>query len=69
MAEEYPSGKTLSQLGLVASAGVNDDPYVFNICVDSRNVKKGDLFAAMPGVLQHGAEFIQFALRMGACQT
>lgn len=66
MAEEYPSGKTLSQLGLVASAGVNDDPYVFNICVDSRNVKKGDLFAAMPGVLQHGAEFIQFALRMGA---
>jgi UDP-N-acetylmuramoyl-L-alanyl-D-glutamate--2,6-diaminopimelate ligase len=66
MTQELPSGKTLSQLGLVANAGVNDDPYVFNICVDSRHVKKGDLFAAMPGALQHGAEFIQFALRMGA---
>ena len=66
MAIEHQSGKKLSQLGLVANAGVNDDPFVFNICVDSRDVKKGDLFAAMPGALQHGAEFIQFALRMGA---
>ncbi len=66
MADEIPSGKTLSQLGLAASAGVAGDPFVFNICVDSRDVKKGDLFAAMPGALQHGAEFIQFAVRMGA---
>lgn len=66
MSEMNAQGKKLSELGLIANAGVMGDPVVPNICVDSRNVKPGDLFAAMPGALQHGAEFIQYALRMDA---
>ena len=34
--------------------------------VDSREVREGHLFAALPGTRLHGAEFIQYALRMGA---
>jgi len=34
--------------------------------VDSREVKPGFLFAALPGTTVHGAEFIQYALRQGA---
>jgi UDP-N-acetylmuramoyl-L-alanyl-D-glutamate--2,6-diaminopimelate ligase len=36
------------------------------LAVDSRLVKDGYLFGAMPGSRAHGAEFIQYALRMGA---
>ncbi|ARE85111.1 UDP-N-acetylmuramoyl-L-alanyl-D-glutamate--2, 6-diaminopimelate ligase [Roseovarius mucosus] len=34
--------------------------------MDSREVKPGFLFAALPGTTVHGAEFIQYALRQGA---
>ena len=34
--------------------------------MDSREVKPGFLFAALPGSNMHGAEFISYALRMGA---
>lgn len=56
--------KTLSSLGLTAKAGCN--PGISGLAVDSRDVEEGFLFAAMPGVKMHGAEFIQYALRMGA---
>ncbi len=56
--------KTLSQLGLTASAGCN--PTITGLAVDSREVKDGFLFAALPGTQVHGGEFIQYALRMGA---
>ncbi|MBB5515348.1 UDP-N-acetylmuramoyl-L-alanyl-D-glutamate--2,6-diaminopimelate ligase [Rubricella aquisinus] len=36
------------------------------IAVDSRDVKPGFLFAALPGSKIHGAEFATYALRMGA---
>ncbi|QHQ34043.1 UDP-N-acetylmuramoyl-L-alanyl-D-glutamate--2,6-diaminopimelate ligase [Algicella marina] len=36
------------------------------LSVDSRDVKPGHLFFALPGVKIHGAEFISYALRMGA---
>lgn len=36
------------------------------LSVDSRLVKPGHLFAALPGSNMHGAEFIQYALRMDA---
>jgi len=39
---------------------------ITGIAVDSREVREGTLFAAMPGSRVHGAEFIQYALRMGA---
>lgn len=56
--------RTLSDLGLTAAAGRN--PIIFGLAVDSREVKDGFLFAALPGTRVHGATFIQFALRMGA---
>ena len=55
---------SLSSLGLTARGGANPD--ITGIAVDSRAVKDGFLFAAMPGSRVHGAEFIQYALRMGA---
>jgi UDP-N-acetylmuramoyl-L-alanyl-D-glutamate--2,6-diaminopimelate ligase len=55
---------SLSSLGLTARGGANPD--ITGVAVDSRAVKDGFLFAAMPGSRVHGAEFIQYALRMGA---
>ncbi|MBM1309381.1 UDP-N-acetylmuramoyl-L-alanyl-D-glutamate--2,6-diaminopimelate ligase [Sulfitobacter mediterraneus] len=55
---------SLSSLGLTARGGANPD--ITGVAVDSRAVKEGYLFAAMPGSRVHGAEFIQYALRMGA---
>lgn len=54
----------LSELGLRASRG--DDAEITGLAVDSRDVKDGYLFAALPGTNLHGGEFIQYALRMGA---
>lgn len=59
--------KTLSELGLTAKGGVSaGETPVTGLCVDSRETLDGFLFAALPGARAHGAEFIQFALRMGA---
>ncbi len=54
----------LSSLGLTAKGEAN--PQITGIAVDSRQVKEGFLFAAMPGTQMHGGAFIQYALRMGA---
>ena len=54
----------LSLLGLRGDKG--RDPEVTGIAVDSRQVKPGHLFAALPGSVTHGGEFIQYALRQGA---
>lgn len=54
----------LSQLGLRARDG--RDPEITGLSLDSRQVKPGHLFAALPGAALHGGEFIQYALRMGA---
>ena len=56
--------KKLSELGLRATAG--GDVSVSGLAVDSRLVKEGMLFAALPGTAVHGGAFIQYALRMGA---
>ncbi|SMX27800.1 UDP-N-acetylmuramoyl-L-alanyl-D-glutamate--2, 6-diaminopimelate ligase [Pelagimonas phthalicica] len=56
--------KSLTELGLTARAG--REAQVTGLAVDSREVKEGYLFAALPGTRVHGGEFIQFALRMGA---
>ncbi|MEO1107641.1 MAG: UDP-N-acetylmuramoyl-L-alanyl-D-glutamate--2,6-diaminopimelate ligase [Pseudomonadota bacterium] len=56
--------KKLSQLALTARGGANPD--ITGLAVDSREVKEGFLFAALPGTRVHGGEFIQYALRMGA---
>ena len=56
--------KTLADLGLTAQGG--RDAAVTGLSVDSRTVKEGHLFAALPGAKTHGGEFISYALRMGA---
>ncbi len=61
MAEQ---SRKLSTLALRAQGG--RDPGITGIAVDSREVKDGFLFAALPGTRVHGGEFIQYALRMGA---
>lgn len=59
------TGKTtLTDLGLRSQSGQNVE--ITGISVDSRDVKPGYLFAAMPGVTVHGGEFIQYALRQKA---
>ncbi|MEM7597816.1 MAG: UDP-N-acetylmuramoyl-L-alanyl-D-glutamate--2,6-diaminopimelate ligase [Pseudomonadota bacterium] len=56
--------KSLDQLGLTALGGKKAQ--IAGLAVDSREVKPGFLFAALPGSNMHGAEFISYALRMGA---
>ena len=56
--------RQLSQLGLRPAQG--GDIAVTGLSVDSRQTRPGHLFAALPGTRMHGAEFAQYALRMGA---
>jgi UDP-N-acetylmuramoyl-L-alanyl-D-glutamate--2,6-diaminopimelate ligase len=54
----------LSDLGLTARAG--RDPALSGITADSRAVRPGMLFAALPGTATHGAKFIPVTLEQGA---
>ena len=54
----------LSDLGLTARAG--RDPVLSGLTADSRAVRAGMLFAALPGSATHGARFIPAALEQGA---
>lgn len=59
----------LHRLGLTADAalfGPDLTAPLTGVAVDSREVKPGYLFAALPGSTLHGAEFVTYALRMGA---
>ena len=56
--------KKLSELGLTARGGI--DPMIAGVTVDSRAVRPGFLFAALPGARVHGAAFIEGALAAGA---
>lgn len=56
--------RRLSDLGLTPKTG--GDVVVTGVALDSRKVLPGTLFAGLPGTQVHGAEFIQYALRMGA---
>jgi UDP-N-acetylmuramoyl-L-alanyl-D-glutamate--2,6-diaminopimelate ligase len=55
---------TLAELGLTAKAG--RDARVTGLAIDSRHVRVGALFAALPGSAVHGASYIETALRAGA---
>lgn len=41
-------------------------PEITGLAVDSREVRPGNIFAALPGTRVHGAAFVATALRMGA---
>lgn len=55
---------SLAELGLRAQGG--REAQIKGLAVDSRTVKDGFLFAALPGSNLHGAGFIETALMMGA---
>ena len=57
--------KSLAELGLTPRRGAADTR-IEAVTLDSRAVRPGTLFAALPGSRVHGAEFIDPALRMGA---
>ena len=56
--------KRLSDLGLTARAG--RDPALSGMTADSRAVRPGMLFAALPGTTLHGGQFIATAVDQGA---
>lgn len=62
----------LSELARVAGArvavgpGARADVDVTGVCLDSRSVLPGDLYAALPGALAHGADFVAAARASGA---
>ena len=60
------AGKTVSLNALGLTARDGRDAQVTGLCVDSREVKPGYLFAALPGSNVHGGDFIKYALRMEA---
>ncbi|MBC7477128.1 MAG: UDP-N-acetylmuramoyl-L-alanyl-D-glutamate--2,6-diaminopimelate ligase [Pseudorhodobacter sp.] len=58
------TAKKLSTLGLTARQGL--DPILTGLTQDSRAVRPGFLFAALPGSVAHGAAYIPTALAAGA---
>jgi len=56
--------QSLAALGLTAQGG--REAHITGLSVDSSTVRPGHLFAALPGVNVHGAEFVPYALRMQA---
>ena len=70
VANEGKVSSTLEDLGLMVGATRAGDwskpAVITGLAVDSRDVKPGFLFFALPGVSVHGGEFVTYALRMGA---
>ena len=63
--DKWPrSQATLAELGLVTSVG--QDIVINGISANSRTVKSGYLFAALPGSRIHGAKFVDDAINRGA---
>ncbi|HEY0970020.1 MAG TPA: Mur ligase family protein [Gemmatimonadales bacterium] len=59
--------RRLSELGRAAGLRLHgEDIVVSGLCADSRRVRGGDLFVAVPGTSQDGARFVDDAVRAGA---
>ncbi len=56
--------KSLVELGLTAPGAGSVS--IAGLACDSRQVRDGFLFAALPGTRAHGVEFVEFAVRGGA---
>ena len=50
-----------------ADTDIRSDAIVSNLCLDSREVGQGSAFFAIPGSSSDGREFINNAIREGAC--
>ena len=60
-----PLPDVAAALGLPAPPGA-DAVAVTGVTLDSRDVVPGDLYAALPGAVRHGADFAAAAVRQGA---
>ncbi len=58
--------KRLSTLGLIPRRGAGTDVEVSGVCSNSRDLRPGELFAALPGAARHGADFVADARERGA---
>jgi len=56
---------TVSDINVTADGG-SGDPVISDIVYDSRNVKPGSLYVAVPGTKVHGDTFIESAIKNGA---
>lgn len=59
-------GELLAAAGSGARIVGSSDDVVSGVCLDSRAVQPGDLYAALPGANVHGAKFIAMAVANGA---
>jgi len=65
-ARPVPLAEVAAQLGLPAAPERASSPAVTGITHDSRAVRPGDLYAALPGAHAHGADFAAQAAALGA---
>ena len=68
---ERPTSAPVRLAGLIeavqwAGAPATDDLMITGVTLDSRAVRAGDLFAALPGHVHHGADFAASAVASGA---
>ena len=61
-----PTSTSLSALGSRLNLQVSGDIEITGITHDSRAVTNGDLYVAIPGLTQHGINFVQQAIDNGA---
>ena len=64
--EDGPQREGAHQQGHAGLRGSAFAPAVTGLTADSRDVRPGELFVAVPGTQQDGAEFVADALRAGA---
>ena len=57
---------TLPQGRAIGGAGSSGDIQVQSLCSDSRRVRPGDLFVALPGLSNDGHDFVTDAIQRGA---
>ena len=66
LAEAY-SYSLKKLLDNVTAEQVDDDIYINGLTMDSRDIKPGYLFVAVPGLTTHGRQFVAQAINRGAC--
>ena len=66
MASELVAETTLAKLGAALRLKFESDVVVTGITHDSREVKAGDLYVAIPGLQNHGIDFLSEAIAAGA---
>ena len=63
---DFFTGETAEKAGLISSE-IKNNPLITSLEYDSRQVKKGNLFFALPGLHTDGGNFINDAVSKGAC--